>query len=482
MYSEGFETANALAKKLVAVFQLSRQLLSPQQHYDWGLRALKTILRVGGQLISEEKKSLAAGTACAPELEEQILIKALRINTLSKLTHGDTEAFNALWRRLPRHGVTTCVRRARGGGARGARRGKLEVLPCRCEDVQFYEATMQRMGVVSSARRAAASRPSGRCCACARQAGQKIPPTCEPQVDAARAAARAHGHGHARVVRRRADRLARKVVREPPEVKSWIICDGDIDPEWVESLNSVLDDNRLLTMPSGERIQFAQRQLHLRDARPQVRLARHRLAHGHDLPRRDGRRPLHRRVLAQQPEEGSSSCGLDGRLLFRALEWVLLQEAVVDTTKAGSSSPRSRTSRRHHQGAVGVRGHPRLRRQPGARQARELAKLLYSGRARCPPTCAGARRLLQRQEGQAEALPLDASSSSLADFATEGAVVRTAAVQRDEHLLGRGWADGALHPGGPEARQNCCSRASSAAGAARRWRRCTARRRRSRRT
>jgi dynein heavy chain 2 len=47
---------------------------------------------------------------------------------------------------------------------------------------------------------------------------------------------------------------SRNVVKESNDTICWIVCDGDVDPEWIESLNSVMDDNHLLTLPNGERI------------------------------------------------------------------------------------------------------------------------------------------------------------------------------------------------------------------------------------
>lgn len=50
LVAEGFQEARLLARKFITLYTLCRELLSKQDHYDWGLRAIKSVLVVAGSL------------------------------------------------------------------------------------------------------------------------------------------------------------------------------------------------------------------------------------------------------------------------------------------------------------------------------------------------------------------------------------------------------------------------------------------------
>lgn len=86
LMAEGFVEASGLAKKFTTLYKLNRELLSKQDHYDWGLRAIKSVLVVAGSLKREDQK--------VPE--EHVLMRALRDFNLPKIVTDDLSVFMGL--------------------------------------------------------------------------------------------------------------------------------------------------------------------------------------------------------------------------------------------------------------------------------------------------------------------------------------------------------------------------------------------------
>ncbi|KAJ3189734.1 Cytoplasmic dynein 2 heavy chain 1 [Gaertneriomyces sp. JEL0708] len=257
LFAEGFRNARELGRKIVAIFTLCKQLMSKQQHYDWGLRPLKAVLGQAGQLLQDELRLAAVN----PKREAVICAKALRLNTLSKLTFQDSQRFHSLlndvFPDVPLEDVdfgqlTLAVEEAYDELG-------FVFIKAQAEKVyQLHQACRQRMGVVvvgpSGSGKSILWQLLGR-------AWQKLGLTLHKHIVNPKAIERSTLLGRLDPDTREwfdgvITHASRQAVKQSSNAYTWIICDGDVDPEWVESLNSVLDDNRLLTLPNGERIQF----------------------------------------------------------------------------------------------------------------------------------------------------------------------------------------------------------------------------------
>ena len=252
MFAEGFKSAKIMTQRIVALFLLSRQLLSMHQHYEWGLRSLKPILSFAGRLLLDHKHN---HDVPPNDVEEAILlIKAVSMNTMSKLLFADAQRFQNL-----------CIDLFLGVTVKDIEYAELEIHmreameEMKLKDIdtqvalllQFHQARNQRMGV-------GVVGPSG--CgkstiwkvlenAYKRQHKKYVVHIMNPKTKARVRLLGQLDHDTRQWFDGVLTASARKVIKELADTHNWIFCDGDIDPEWVEAHNSFLNENRLLTMP-----------------------------------------------------------------------------------------------------------------------------------------------------------------------------------------------------------------------------------------
>ncbi|XP_062830068.1 dynein axonemal heavy chain 9 isoform X4 [Anolis carolinensis] len=249
LVAEGFIEARLLARKFITLYQLCKELLSKQDHYDWGLRAIKSVLVVAG--------SLKRGDPDRPE--DQVLMRSLRDFNVPKIVTDDMPVFMGLIGDLF---PALDVPRKRDLSFESFVKQAVLHLKLQPEDnfvlkvVQLEEllAVRHSVFVVGSAgtgkSQVLKSLNKTYHIMKRRPVWTDLNPkavTNDELFGIINPATREWKDGlFSSIMRDLAN-----VTHEGPK---WIVLDGDIDPMWIESLNTVMDDNKVLTLASNERI------------------------------------------------------------------------------------------------------------------------------------------------------------------------------------------------------------------------------------
>eukprot|EP01028_Stygiella_incarcerata_P006524 TRINITY_DN2668_c0_g1_i2.p1 TRINITY_DN2668_c0_g1~~TRINITY_DN2668_c0_g1_i2.p1 ORF type:complete len:4588 (-),score=1267.00 TRINITY_DN2668_c0_g1_i2:3353-17116(-) len=255
--AEGFTHSRALSKKITTLYySLMVKQLSKQDHYDFGLRAIKAVLVAAGKLKR----------AYPEEIEEILLYRACRDANIPKLVSQDVPLFEAMLQDLfpgltPPEVDYGALQKSLEVEMKKAGLQVHEHIVHKC--IQLYETKETRHGVMLVGDAGAGKSSTWRTLAKALSQMKKdnIPGHELVRVHVVNPKSISIGELYGEYdlnTREWSDGILSSVMRnlcsdEKPDLK-WIVLDGPVDTLWIESMNTVLDDNKLLTLISGERI------------------------------------------------------------------------------------------------------------------------------------------------------------------------------------------------------------------------------------
>ncbi|OXV07592.1 hypothetical protein Egran_04643, partial [Elaphomyces granulatus] len=263
LFSQGFKQAKLLSKQTVPFFDHCSTRLTKQAHYDFGLRALKSVLVSSGGLKRDRLASSGGDLGPDEVVEPQIIVQSIRETIAPKLIREDVDAMLELQEQdFPGVEYIPANFEKLLDAIRDIARENHYVASDTwvAKSLQLYQIQSIHHGVMMVGRSGSGKSAAWKVLLQALQRIEGIEGVCHV-IDSKVMSKEALYGSLDSTTREWTDGLftgiLRKIVdnlRGEDSKRHWIVFDGDVDPEWVENLNSVLDDNKLLTLPNGERL------------------------------------------------------------------------------------------------------------------------------------------------------------------------------------------------------------------------------------